>query len=640
MNMDSGFSPSDPTIVAAFQSALLHQGLIAAVVLALLWLAWGASRNWTDAIDNSKKKGNGISGLTGEGISGLTGDGASALKGDGVSGLTGDGVSGLSEPVARQWLRVSFGVLWLFDGILQAQPQMPAGLPSQVIAPSAQSSPGWVRGIVNWGATGWSYHPIQAAAAAVWIQAGIGLWLLVAARGRWSRLAGVASVAWGLLVWVFGESFGGIFGPGLSWLTGAPGAALLYVAAGVLLALPASAWHTRRPGQALLGLLGLFFLGMAALQAWPGNGFWQDGNGAALASMPASMAQTSQPKFLSALLTHFGSFAASSAFAVNMVVVVVLVALGAACLAGAVRGPSRLVRGVVIAGAVCCLAVWVLFQDFGFLGGLGTDPNSMVPTVLLLAAGYRALTPAPAPAAEPEPELGPARPAAPAWRRILAATSFSSVTALGALAIVVLGAAPMASASLNRTADPILAEALAGYSPPLQEQAPGFRLTDQDGRTVTLASLRGKVVLLTFLDPVCTTDCALMGREFLQAGQLLAGESKHVELVGVVVNPVYYSRAVIDAFDQQEGLTALPNWKYLTAMPARLAQVWKAYGITGEVSPAGSMIAHNDMAFVIDQKGRLHQEVDFDPGPGTSATISSFATLLSGDARQLLGASS
>jgi cytochrome oxidase Cu insertion factor (SCO1/SenC/PrrC family) len=628
VNMDSGFSPSDPTIVAAFQSALLHQALIAAAILALLWLAWGASRNWIDVSDNSKNKEDAVSGP------------------NGVSGLKGDAVAGLSEPVARRWLRVSFGVLWLFDGILQAQPQMPIGLPSQVIAPSVQSSPGWVGEIVNWGATGWSYHPIQAAAAAVWVQVGIGLWLLVAAHGRWSQLAGAASVAWGLLVWVFGESFGGIFGPGLSWLTGAPGAAVLYVAAGVLLALPASAWRTRRPGQVLLGLLGLFFLGMAALQAWPGNGFWQNGNGAALASMPASMAQTSQPKFLSALLTHFGSFAASNAFAVNMVVVVVLVALGAACLVGAVRGPSRLVRAVVIAGAVCCLAVWVLFQDFGFFGGLGTDPNSMVPTVLLLAAGYRALTPAPASATEPEPEPAPApetepeQPAVPAWRRVLAATSFSSVTALGALAIVVLGAAPMASASLNRTADPILAEALAGYSPPLQEQAPGFRLTDQDGKTVTLASLRGKVVLLTFLDPVCTSDCTLMGREFLQAGQLLAGESKHVELVGVVVNPVYYSREVVDAFDQQEGLTALPNWEYLTATPARLAQVWKAYGITGEVSPAGSMIAHNDMAFVIDQKGRLHQEVDFDPGPGTSATISSFAGLLSGDARQLLGASS
>ena len=30
----------------------------------------------------------------------------------------------------------------------------------------------------------------------------------------WSRAAGLASVGWGLVVWVFGESFGGIFAPG------------------------------------------------------------------------------------------------------------------------------------------------------------------------------------------------------------------------------------------------------------------------------------------------------------------------------------------------------------------------------------------------------------------------------------------
>jgi hypothetical protein len=43
-----------------------------------------------------------------------------------------------------------------------------------------------------------------------------------------SRLAGLACLTWGLVVWVFGESFGAIFALGLSWLSGAPGAALLY----------------------------------------------------------------------------------------------------------------------------------------------------------------------------------------------------------------------------------------------------------------------------------------------------------------------------------------------------------------------------------------------------------------------------
>ncbi len=135
-------------------------------------------------------------------------------------------------------LRIGFGVIWLFDGILQAQPKMAVGLPSQVIAPTAASSPRWVQDVVNWAGTNWSYHPMQAGAAAVWIQVGIGIWLLAAARGPLSRLAGLVSVGWGLVVWVFGESFGGIFAPGLTWLFGAPGAVLVYCVAGALIALP------------------------------------------------------------------------------------------------------------------------------------------------------------------------------------------------------------------------------------------------------------------------------------------------------------------------------------------------------------------------------------------------------------------
>ena len=102
---------------------------------------------------------------------------------------------------------------------------------------------------------------MQAAAASVWIQIGIGLWLLIVPRGRWSRLGGLASLGWGLVVWVFGEAFGGIFAPGLTWLFGAPGAVLFYCAAGALIALPERVWATARPGRIVLRVLGVFFVG-------------------------------------------------------------------------------------------------------------------------------------------------------------------------------------------------------------------------------------------------------------------------------------------------------------------------------------------------------------------------------------------
>jgi cytochrome oxidase Cu insertion factor (SCO1/SenC/PrrC family) len=514
-------------------------------------------------------------------------------------------------------------VLWIFDGILQAQPKMAGGLATQVMEPIAASSPGWVQHLVNWGGTAWSYHPIQAGAASVWIQVGIGTWLIVAVRGPWSRLAGAASVIWGLIVWVFGESFGGIFAPGLSWLTGAPGAVLIYVVAGALIALPGGAWRTPRPGRLLLAGLGVFFAAMAVLQAWPGRGFWP-GRAAAkpgtLSRMVTEMAGTPQPHFLSSLLSGFASFATRYGFAVNLVVVIALAAMGAAFLSGR----PRLVRYAMWSGIAFCLADWVLVQDLGFLGGLGTDPNSMIPLIVLFSAGYLALTPA---AQEAE---APAR-AAEAKR-----PGVRSVAAAGALAVILLGAAPMAAAAVNRTADPILALAISGDSTSLNLPAPGFSLTDQNGRTVSLAGLRGKVVLMTFLDPVCTSDCPIIAQEFKQTGQMLGAQAKNVELVAVVANPTYRSTAFTRAFDRQEGLTTVPDWLYLTGSLSQLGAVWRHYGVTVENLPAGAMAAHNDLAVVIDPAGRIRQELSSDPGPATLSTRSSFSVLLGQYARQAL----
>ena len=221
----------------------------------------------------------------------------------------------------------------------------------------------------------------------------------------------------------------------------------------------------------------------------------------------------------------------------------------------------------------------------------------------------------------------------------MAAASFGTVVSLGALGLIILGAAPMAAAQASPNADPILAESIAGSSAPLNFPAKGFQLTDQHGRTVSLASLRGKVVLLTFLDPVCTTDCPLIAQEFRAAGQLLGAASSKVELVAVVANPVYHQIADTQAFDRQEHLDQVPNWLYLTGSVPQLQQVWKDYGIAALILPAGSMIGHHDVAYVIDQTGRVREELNTDPGPGTTATKSSFAVLLADAARQVLRSS-
>lgn len=51
--------------------------------------------------------------------------------------------------------------------------------------------------------------------------------------------------------------------------------------------------------------------------------------------------------------------------------------------------------------------------------------------------------------------------------------SFPTVVSAGAIALIILGAAPMAAAQANPVADPILTEAINGSSAPLHNPAPG-----------------------------------------------------------------------------------------------------------------------------------------------------------------------
>jgi cytochrome oxidase Cu insertion factor (SCO1/SenC/PrrC family) len=626
--MGSGLSTNDPTIVAAFHKALFEQGFAIFLILTLVAVAWSVLRSVQ--LRRAALRTAASGGSVGRG--GSVDNGESVDDGDGA-----DPATSYPEPVARRFLRISFGLLWIFDGILQGQASMPLGLIPQAIQPTASASPPWVQHLVSNGTKIWTYHPVSAAAASVWIQVGIGLWLLAAPRGNWSRLGGVAGVAWGAMVWVFGESFGGIFAPGASWLFGAPGAVLFYCIAGGLIALPDSSWRRPRLGRAILAAFGLFFVGMAVLQAWPGRGFWQgqsapSGTAGGVTAMVQQMSQTPQPQLISSLVSHFGSFDATHGWAVNLVVVIWLGAVGATFLSGR----PREVRAGVIAGAVLCLADWVLIQDFGFFGGVGTDPNSMIPMALVFVAGYLALTRASVTVSVPATEK-----ASVPWRQHLTndpAYTFRSIAALAAVGITLVGAAPMAFAAANPNADPILTQAVDGPPTTTNIPAPAFDLLDQNGRQVSLAALQGKALAVTFLDPVCTSDCPVIAQEFRSAAKLLGAESQNVELIAIDANPRYTNPVYLTAFDQQEGLQNVPNWEYLTGPLPVLKHVWASYAVEVAYESGGAMIDHSDVVYIIDPAGRTREVLNSDPGPATGATGSAFSQTLANGLKNVLRA--
>ena len=677
--------PGDSSIVAEFHHALALQGVLILALLTVLFVAWNQLRSMQYR--------------------------RAVARGERFDRQTR---AGDPEPAGRRFLRIAFGLVWLFDGMLQLQSGMPVGLPTGVIQPAATTSPGWVQHLVNSGLTLWERHPATAAASTVWIQVGIGLLLLVAPGWAWSRGAGLVSVGWGLIVWSFGNAFGGIFAPGATFLFGAPGAVLFYVVAGALVALPAAAWVGRRLGRAVLAASGALLLGFAVLQAWPGRGFWQGTVGRSpgtLTGMVDQMARTTQPRPLASLLSSFASFVGRHGWGVNLFAVAALAGLGVVLLVGARAEPERarrLLFPTMVALAVLCIADWVLIEDFGFWGGVGTDPNSMLPFLSVVTGGYLAATrpaaavgvvvgvPSTAPdvradgdvpdgsrrvaatsggpatdddagsqeparplepvdpvvvgaaaatgtdptvRADEGPPGSPARPAPPTrrswWEGIdsrLAAQVAATVAAVG---ILLIGVAPMAAAAIDRTADPQIAVATDGVPNVTTGPAPAFRLVDQTGAAVSLADLRGYTVVLTFLDPVCTTDCPIIAQELRTASDLLGGAAAKVRLVAVVANPVYRSVQTVDAFDRQEGFDSQSNWLYLTGSPAALEATWYAYGVEVQSSPAGGMVAHADVVYIIDSHGTIRRILDSDPGSSDATTESSFSGLLASQVSQV-----
>src|SRR6516165_6881323 len=100
---------------------------------------------------------------------------------------------------------------------------------------------------------------------------------------------------------------------------------------------------------------------------------------------------------------------------------------------------------------------------------------------------------------------------------------------------------------------------------PLQRmQAPGFTLTDQQGHTMSLASLHGKVVVLEFMDPHCTDICPIVSQEFVDAYHELGGQKSKVVFAAINVNQYHASVANMARFSNAQRLNTIPGWHFFT----------------------------------------------------------------------------
>jgi protein SCO1/2 len=129
-------------------------------------------------------------------------------------------------------------------------------------------------------------------------------------------------------------------------------------------------------------------------------------------------------------------------------------------------------------------------------------------------------------------------------------------------------------------------------------RAPKFVLRDQHGRHVSLASYRGRAVILLFMDSLCRSECPIEGRLLASAVAQLPRAARPAVLI-VSVNLHDTPSTVADAASHWN----LPaGYEWLLGTHAQLAPVWKAYNIAVLPTKNGG-VDHSDAFYVIDRHG-------------------------------------
>lgn len=156
------------------------------------------------------------------------------------------------------------------------------------------------------------------------------------------------------------------------------------------------------------------------------------------------------------------------------------------------------------------------------------------------------------------------------------------------------------------------------------EASPPFNLTNQDGQAVSLESLQGRVVVLTFLYTFCPDVCPIITSQLRDTQDLLPEDGSGVEFVAISVDP---ERDTVEAAqDYLRRWKIEEEWQYLVGDRATLEPIWESYFVdpygedAGEQAPTPEprgavdalsaaiaeryLVIHSAPVFLIDRVGR------------------------------------
>jgi protein SCO1/2 len=172
--------------------------------------------------------------------------------------------------------------------------------------------------------------------------------------------------------------------------------------------------------------------------------------------------------------------------------------------------------------------------------------------------------------------------------------------AVGALT---LGLLVSACGGGSSTGSAVTLPRVAGADAVPARDAPPIELTDQYGKRVDLARLKGRPVLVAFLYTHCTDLCPIVAGKLHTAYAHLKKAERPLFLA-VSVDPARDTPASAATFNRRHRTVGEIDW--LLGSRAELEKVWKAWDVKPEHNANDpEEIEHNAEIFAIDPQGQI-----------------------------------
>jgi cytochrome oxidase Cu insertion factor (SCO1/SenC/PrrC family) len=137
----------------------------------------------------------------------------------------------------------------------------------------------------------------------------------------------------------------------------------------------------------------------------------------------------------------------------------------------------------------------------------------------------------------------------------------------------------------------------AGGTMPRHLLAHDFTLTDQNGRKVSLAADRGKVVVLTFIHSLCHDTCPFMVEQIKGALNDLPGDGGNIPTIGVSVAQAEDTVHNRQAFLAKHEMTG--RIEFVNGPLATMRRIWHEW----HIQPVTPKVDHSTFVLLIDKHG-------------------------------------